>query len=256
MRARIALAAASLAAACAAATADAGTDPATRGQVAAAPRVRLMVAGRTRVLLAPRTVTARQATIAVPGRGRCAVAQGTALAALDAARRARLLTYRLRDEGSCSRSVNDGGSLFVTRVDSDTNAGRDGWVYKVGRRTGTTGAGDPTGPFGGGRIRSGAEVLWFYCRLSRVDHCQRSLEVAAPSRVARGAAVRVRVRGYDDNGHGIAAAGAVVRLGSARGVTGADGYATVVAPQAAGTEALNATRAGMVPAFPRRVRVG
>jgi hypothetical protein len=256
MRAQIALAAALLAAICTVAAADAGARNDAVAAASVTPRVKLMVAGRAGVLLAPKTVTARGALIPVPGRGRCAIASGTALAALEAARRVRLLTYRLRDEGSCSRNANDGGSLFVTRIDSDANAGRDGWVYKVGRRTGTTGAADPSGPFGAGRIRSGAQVLWFYCRLSRVDHCQRSLELAAPGRVAAGASFRVRVRGYDDNGHGIAVEGAVVSLGPARGVTGADGYATLVAPQTAGTKGLNATRVGMVPAFPRKVRIG
>src|SRR5436190_1316890 len=112
MRAQTALATALLAVSITAlvAGAAASSSNAPPAAAAAAPRVRLMVAGRTRVLLGPRTVTARSALISVPGRGRCAVAQGTALAVLDAARRAGLLRYRLRDEGACTRSARDGGS--------------------------------------------------------------------------------------------------------------------------------------------------
>ena len=79
--------------------------------------------------------------------------------------------------------------------------GADGWVYKVGRRVGSTGAADPSGPFGTGRrLRTGQRVLWFWCVKDAADACQRTLEIAAPRTVAPGAAFRATVRGYDENG--------------------------------------------------------
>jgi hypothetical protein len=87
--------------------------------------------------------------------------------------------------------------------------------------------------------------------------CQRTLE-ARPERsaVAPGAPLRVSVRGYDDNGRGVPVAGALVRMGEAQALTGADGVATVIAPATPGTRRLTAERDGMVRSFPRRVAVG
>jgi hypothetical protein len=65
----------------------------------------------------------------------------------------------------------------------------------------------------------------------------------------------VTVRGYDDQGRGVAVPGATVTLGSATATTDAAGVAQVAVP-ASGRLALNATRAGMVPAFPGEVRAG
>jgi hypothetical protein len=65
----------------------------------------------------------------------------------------------------------------------------------------------------------------------------------------------VTVRGHDDQGRGIAVAGATVALGSATAVTDGAGVAQVVVPQA-GRLALTATRPGMVAAFPGEVRAG
>ena len=54
--------------------------------------------------------------------------------------------------------------------------GRDGWVYKVGNRSGSAGAADPGGSFGTGRtLRGGERVLWFWCVKDRRDACQRTL---------------------------------------------------------------------------------
>jgi hypothetical protein len=50
--------------------------------------------------------------------------------------------------------------------------------------------------------------------------------------------------------------GATVRLGTATALTGPDGTATLVAGLQAGRADLEAERDGMVPAFPREVRVG
>jgi hypothetical protein len=131
-------------------------------------------------------------------------------------------------------------------------------VYKVGRRVGTTSAGDASGPFGTGRrLASGDRLLWFWCRQGRGYGCQRTLELApAAARVAPGGTLVVRVRGYDDFARGVAVAGATTVLGPASATTGADGRATLPAPQAPGRYRLTAQRSGMVPPFPLEVTVG
>jgi hypothetical protein len=221
----------------------------------AAPRVKVMVVGRSGLLLAPRAVTAKKVTVRASGK-RCAAAAGTPLAALAGARRAGGPSFTVRDfGGSCSRRPRDSASLFVTRVGGDRNRGRDGWAYKVGTRAGTAGAADVTGPFGNGRLRSGASVTWFLCRLRRSGSCQRTLSVSSRRSVGRGARLRVRVRAYDDFGHAIAARGARVALGSARARTNGRGIAVLRAPGRTGVTRLTATRRGMVRAFDHRIRV-
>ena len=218
------------------------------------PRVETMVVGQTRVLFGPRAVTARATTVRAGGR-RCAVGAATPLAALAAARRAGAPGFAVRDFGSCSRSARDAGGLFVDRIGRERNRGRNGWTYKVGTRAGTAGAADPAGSFGDGRrLRRGARVLWFWCRLGPRG-CQRTLVVRpAAHRVAPGAPLAVRVVGYDDAGRGRPVAGARVTLGRRSALTGRGGRATLVAPRA-GRHALRATRRGMVTAFPERVVV-
>jgi len=221
-----------------------------------APRVQLMVVGRTRTLRPAGPVLARPAVLTVAGR-RCGVAGGTALAVLESARRLRGPGYRLRDYGSCSLSPANSASLFVNRIGPDPNLGRNGWVYKVGRRSASTGAGDPAGPCGSGRrLRAGERVVWFYCRMGPAS-CQLTLELTvAGSRFAPRAPIRAHVRGYDDAGRGRAVAGATVRLGSATAVTSADGAASIVAPSVAGRYALAASAPSLVPAFPVGVTIG
>ncbi len=217
---------------------------------AAAPRVDVLVAGPARVLAGPVAVAAAARTVAV-GRRRCAVAAGTPLAALLAVRPG---PVRLRDFGACGARSADAGSLFVAAIGGAVNRGQDGWVYKAGRRVGTTGAADSSGPFGDGRrLRAGARVTWFYCRM-RAGGCQRTLEISAPARAAAGAAIPVVVRGYDDAGRGRPAAGATVAAGAATAVTDAAGRAAVVAG-AAGTLSIAASAPGLVPAFPVRVAI-
>ena len=99
-------------------------------------------------------------------------------------------------------------------------------------------------------------MLWFWCVKDAADSCQRTL-AATPSgkRVAPGGPLSVSVRGYDDNGDGVRVAGALVRLGEAAALTGADGVATLTAP-AAGTYRLRAEKPGAVISFPVRVAVG
>ncbi len=223
----------------------------------AGPLVDVLVVGRHDTLGGPRAVRAVRTTITASGR-RCAVGSGTPLAALAGLRHVGGPSFRTRDTGgSCSSRVADAGALFVYRVGADANAGRDGWVYKVGRRAGTTGAADPSGPFGTGvRLRSGDRVTWFWCHLSRADSCPRTLELRAAARVAPGAVLHVAVSGFDDRGHGIRMPGATVRLASATARTGADGIAAVRAPTRPGMVRLAAWRSGAVEAFPQAVRVG
>lgn len=223
---------------------------------AAAPRVKVMVVGRSDLLLAPRTVAAHGVYVRASGK-RCAAGAGTPLAALVAARRAGGPSLTVRDYGgSCSRRARDGGALFVTRVGPNRNRGRDGWAYKVGTRAGTAGAADPSGPFGSGRLRSGARVTWFWCRLARSGSCQRTLAVGSAGRVARGGRLRVVVRGYDDFGNARRIRGARVSLGGRSAVSGGGGVAHLRAPSRGGRVRLTATKRGLVRAFDRQVRVG
>ena len=223
----------------------------------AAPRVQVMIAGRTHLLLAPHTVRAAEVRVSASAK-RCAAAAATPLAALAAARGAGGPVFRVRDYGgSCSGAPRDGGSLFVFEIGPDRNRGRDGWTYKVGTRSGTAGAADPSGPFGRGLLRAGAQITWFWCRLSAGGTCQRTLQVQpAGGRVAPGARVRVVVRGYDDFGHAETVRGARVLLGGARAITGRGGVAVLRAPSRPGGVRVTATRRGMVRAFDRTIQVG
>jgi hypothetical protein len=219
---------------------------------ASAASVDLMVVGKARVLREAAPVKLRARSVRVGGR-RCAVGKATPLSVLAGTR----LALRLRDYGSCGRSPADAGSLYVRKVGPDRATGPRGWVYKVGRRAGTTGAADPSGPFGTGKRLRGGRLLWFWCVQNRANGCQRTLDTRPErSTVAPGAPLRVTVRGYDDNGRGVAVAGALVRLGGAQAPTGADGVATVTAPAAAGELRATAEHDGMVRSFPERVVVG
>ena len=216
---------------------------------AGAASVELMVVGKSRVLRKAAPVKLRARTVRVGGR-RCAVGRATPLSVLAGAR----LPMRLKDYGSCSRSAADAGALYVRKVGPDRARGRDGWVYKVGHRLGTTGAADPSGPFGNGRLRRGQRVLWFWCALV-AGRCPLTLEVRPEAtQVAAGAALRVTVAGYDDDSARVAVGGATVRLGTSVTTTDGDGVAVVSAP-AAGRVRLTAERDGMIRSFPRRITV-
>jgi hypothetical protein len=218
---------------------------------AGAASVELMVVGKSRVLRDAAPVKLRARSVRVGGH-RCAVGRATPLSALAGTR----LPLRLRDYGSCGRSPADAGSLYVRKVGPDRAGGPRGWVYKVGNRAGTTGAADPSGPFGTGRRLRGGRLLWFWCVQDRAGGCQRTLEASPDSSsVAAGAPLRVRVRGYDDNGRGVPVAGALVRAGGAQALTGADGVATVTVPAGSSAVRVTAERDGMVRSFPVRVAV-
>lgn len=192
-----------------------------------------------------RRVRAASTRVRVEGR-RCAVARGTALAALVRARPGKI---GLVDYARCTKRARDAGGLYVRSIRSERARGLSGWVYKVGHRLATAGAADPSGPFGRGRLRTRQRVTWFFCRI-RAASCQRTLE-ADPRAVSGG--VSVAVRGYDDEGRGTAIAGAVVSAGGARAVTDATGRARL--DLAAGVYTLRAFKDGLVPAFRERVIV-
>jgi hypothetical protein len=220
---------------------------------ALAKRADVLVVGKSGVLRGPKSVALKPRTVKI-GHKRCSVGKATPLSLLVATR----LRLRLRDQGSCSKDARDAGALYVAAVKGQRESGRSGWVYKVGNRVGTTGAGDPSGPFGTGRrLRSGQHVLWFWCTLSASGGCQRTLD-ARPDRThaAPGEAISVTVRGYDDQGKGVPVAGATVHIGGATALTGADGVATLTVPAGHGRLRVRAEHAGMTGGFPREVTVG
>jgi hypothetical protein len=202
----------------------------------------LVVDRNERVLAAPSAVTLKARTVRVGGR-RCRVGARTPLSVLAGTR----LRLGLRDYGACSRRPRDAGGLYVRSIAGTSARGRQGWVYKVGRRLGSAGASDPAGPFGTGRLRAGARVTWFWCRPDRQGRCQRTLELRHAA--LDGGRVRVTVRAHDDHGRGALVEGATVRLGDRTALTGPDGTATLT-----GSGRLTATKAGLVAAFPVRVR--
>jgi hypothetical protein len=107
---------------------------------AGAASVQLMVVGKTRVLREAGPVRLQARSVRVGGR-RCSVGRATPLSVLAGTR----LKLRLRDYGACGRSARDAGSLYVRAVAGERAKGAAGWVYKVGRRAGTTGRGRPVG---------------------------------------------------------------------------------------------------------------
>jgi hypothetical protein len=211
---------------------------------ASAATVTTMVVGETQTLRDAKRVKLVKTRKVTVGRHRCTVSGKTALGALAALR----MTVRLHDYGSCGRRPADAASLFVKRIGPDRNRGQDGWVYKIGRRSPSSGAADTSGR----RLRGGDRVLWFWCHAQADGGCQRTLE-AVPDRTtaAPGETLRVTVRGYDNEGHGVLVEGATVRLGSARAVTGADGVATITVT---GPGRLTAAKDGAVRSFPVAVR--
>jgi hypothetical protein len=213
------------------------------GAAAAAPKVRQMVVFRDGHALTKRVSTA-PTSVRVGGR-RCAVGERTPLAALV---RSRPGPLRFRDFGACSSRARDAAGILVTRIGPDRNRGQRGWVYKVGRRAATAGAGDTGGPFGRGRLRAGQRITWFYC--VRAADCQRTLEVGA--KPATGGIVAT-VRAYDDGGAGVPVVGATVTAGQVTGITGPDGRVQMAL--SSGTHRLVARKDGLVRSFTERVEV-
>jgi hypothetical protein len=230
----------------------AGAALAAPAPAGARPKVHVMVVGKSAVLAGPERVALKARTAPVGGK-RCSIGRATPLSVLAGTG----VSFSLKDYGSCSRRARDAGSLYAAKIGPDRERGRDGWVYKVGRRAGSAGGADPAGSFGTGRmLRAGDRVLWFWCVKDAADFCQRTLAVTPTAkRLEPGTPLSVTVRGYDDNGDAVRVAGAMVRLGPSAALTGADGVALVIAPPA-GSYRLRAEKPGMVVSFPVRVAVG
>ncbi len=228
-----------------------------KGRISAAgPVVQSMIVGSSGAILSPPLAVAASATAVRVGGRSCAVAAGTPLAVLAAVRRAGGPGYALRDYGRCGASQVNSGQLFVYSLGGEANRGQSGWEYKVDGASGTTGAGDPSGPRGDGRrLRAGERVLWFWCAASG-GGCQRTLELGSVAgAVRRGGPLTVTASGRDDEGRAAPVAGAIVTLGSDFASTGAGGRATLIAPGAPGRYQLSATRRGLVPSFPETIVV-
>jgi hypothetical protein len=215
-------------------------------QAHAAPKIQQLVVfknGEARQT----SVVAAKASVKV-GKKRCAVGAGTPLAALW---RSHISGIRLKDYGACSSKPADAAGLYVSRIRKDSAKGANGWVYKVGNRVAPAGAGDPTGPFGNGRLKPRARVTWFYCRM-KANGCQRTLAISKVE-TPGGGQVRVTVRAYDNYGKGRAAAGATVRVGSVSAKADSKGVATLTA--APGKAALRASGKGVVRSFGEQIEV-
>ena len=203
---------------------------------AASPRVQARVIDKQGDVTGPRSVRIGAGRVRSGGRT-CRLRAGLPVSVFRALR----VPFSVR--GECE-------NLYVFKAAGDRGGGAQGWVYKVGRRLPSVSSSDPSA-----RLRSGQRVTWFWC--VRAGSCQRTLEVRPAARsVAPGATLRVTVRAYDDFGRGRAQPSALVSLGPATAVTGADGTATLVAPPAAGRYSLLAERDGLVPSFPERISVG
>jgi hypothetical protein len=205
-----------------------------------APRFDQLVVFRDGAAKSETVGTARTRTRA--GDHRCRVPRATPLAALV---RSEVAKLKVRDFSGC-----DPAGLFVRAIGGDENRGDSGWVYKVGNRQGTTGAADPSGPFGSGRIKQRVRVTWFYC-VFRVGGCQRTLGLRV--RDEGGGTVSARVTAYDDEGRGTRLEGATVHAGNRTAETDANGNATLTL--AAGAHRLYAEKGGFVRSFAEKVRV-
>ena len=192
-----------------------------------------------------KTASTRATKVSVAGR-RCTAGDGTALAALVRSKPGKL---KLHDFGSCTRRASDGAGLFVRSIGGDANRGQNGWIYKVGRKAATAGAADTGGPFGRGLLRAGQRVTWFYCRM-RDGGCQRTLELKLTTQPGT---LIATVRGYDDQGDGVAVADAAVSAGGASAQTDATGVARLALP--AGRYRAVASKSGLVRSFAERAEV-
>jgi hypothetical protein len=246
MKAHVSTAVAALVGAAAlAAGAQAAPHPDATASAAGAPKIDQMVVFRSGKVVSGRESTAR--TTAKVGSRRCGIAAATPLAAL---LRANPGPIAFHDYGSCTRRPADSSGLFVKAIRGERNRAQDGWVYKVGRKLATAGAADPSGPFGGGRLRAGDKVVWFYCRQLSSGTCQRSLEI---STAVDGREVTVTVNGYDDAGEGGPVKGATVRSGDERATTDGEGRAKLTLGR--GSQPIHAAKKGLIRSFAKRVRI-
>jgi len=228
-----------------AASAHGSADVAATASAKGSPLIDQMVVFRSGKAI-ERQVRAARTTTTV-GKRTCGVAAATALAALVRSRPGRIGYH---DYGACSRRPGDSAGLFVKALRGERNRGQDGWVYKVGNKLATAGAADPAGPFGNGRLRTGDDVLWFYCSEFSNGTCQRSLAVETAFDDGR---LTVTVRGYDDAGRAIEIPGATVHAGGQKVTTDAQGRATLTLQR--GRHKIHASKKGTIRSFAKRVTV-
>lgn len=231
------------------------TAPATAATAAAAaPQVDVMAVGKLTTLVPSTTVTAKSARVRVAHR-RCTVPAATPLAALLAAAKRAKQKVKLRDYGSCSKRSADAGQLFVRSIGRDRNRASNGWVYKVGNRAGTTGAADPSGPFGSGRIKGGEQILWFWCHNRGGGACQKTVQQQV-TLVAGGEGHRILVSvSYQDNdGNSQPGADAVVNAGVLTARPGPSGQSQFDLP-GPGQYTITSCREHLVCSFPTTVTV-
>jgi hypothetical protein len=218
----------------------------TPAAAAAAPKIDQLVVFKNGGATQKSVVAAR--TSVKVGKRSCAVGAGTPLAALV---RSKPGTLKLKDYGACSSKPADAAGLYVSRIRKDAARGVSGWVYKVGNRVAPAGAGDPTGPFGNGRLKSKARVTWFYCHM-KANGCQRTLAITKVE-TAGGGQVRVSVRAFDDRGKGRPAAGATVHVGTSTAKADSKGVATLAATP--GKATAYAASKGVVRSFREQIEV-
>ena len=147
------------------------------------------------------------------------------------------------------RGPRDSAGLLVTGIGPDRNRGQRGWVYKVGRRAATAGAGDTGGPFGRGRLRRGpARDLVLLRARGRLPAHARVEDEPDGRRRRRDAcaATTTRATASPVEGASVTAAGVT-------GLTGADGRVQLALPS--GTHRLVARKDGLVRSFSERVEV-
>jgi hypothetical protein len=211
-----------------------------------APPIDQMVVFRSGKVLVDEGYRAKRTTATVSKRT-CGIAAATAMAALV---RSDPGPIGFHDYGDCTRRPADSAGLFVKAIRGERNRAQDGWVYKVGRKLATAGAADPAGSFGSGRLRSGADVIWFYCRQFSTGSCQRSLELETEF---DGGRLTVTVRGYDDAGDGVEIAGATVHAGGETAKTDAGGQAALTLKR--GRHDVYAAKQGAIRSFTKRVTI-
>lgn len=222
--------------------------------LAAAPKVEVMVTGKSGILLPPKQVDAGAFRRTISGRS-CVIPAATPLAALIGAG----VPMHIADFGACSSRPKDSTGLFVDRIGQTRAAGWAGWFVKVGNRSATAGAADPAGPFGKGPLATGSRILWFWCDTG--GPCQQTLGLSVPATASPGGELSVRALQYDDDGRSSAASGVRVSLGMYRAVTGPNGSALIRVPSTAGMYEVNgidvARPGGLfrAPAWPAKVLV-
>ena len=173
-----------------------------------------MVAGKQRVLRAAKPVKLVEKRRVKVGGRRCTVAGATPLGVLAGTS----LALRVRDYGSCGRRA--GRRRAAVRDAHRRRAQpRPGRLGLQGRPQGRPRPGRATAPAGACAAATGCcGSTAARSAPAAASARSRPRPTGPPRRRAR--RVRVTVRGYDDQGRGVAVPGATVRLGSATATTG------------------------------------